>query len=57
MKESDIEDNGFLFGGESEKKYASNNERDPQTNDEWAVTPNQGEFDIAHIFTMPYRLY
>ena len=57
MKESDIEDNGFLFGGESEKKYASNNESDPQTNDEWAVTPNQGEFDIAHIFTMPYRLH
>ena len=57
MKESDNKDNGFSSDGESEKKYASNDESVPQTNDEWAVTPNQGEFDIAHIFTMPYRLH
>ena len=56
MKESDNKDNGFSSDGESWKKDAYNDERVPQTNHEWAVTPNQGEFDIAHIFTMPYRL-
>ena len=57
MKEIDNKDNGFPSDGESWKKYASNDESDPQTNDEWAVTPYQEEVDIAHIFTMPYRLH